>query len=142
MKFKVRTNNERKIDLNWVAVNAYLSRWKPNTELEVEIRRRQKKVSPPMRRYYFGVILPPYMEHLGYEPQETDLFHKQLKITYFQIKPDKKGIYRDKDIPSVFGDDSEIPVPIKKKFLDWVVRCAARDGLYIDMERDQSRTMV
>jgi hypothetical protein len=72
----------------------------------------------------------PFMEHLGYDPDEEMLFHRQLKIVYFQIKPDTKGIYRH--VPHVFSNDSEIPVPKKKKFVDWVIRKAAQEGVYIE----------
>ena len=58
------------------------------------------------------------------------LFHRQLKIVYFQIEPDKKGIYRK--VPSVFGNESDIPVSKKKQFVDWVIRKASIEGCYID----------
>ena len=47
-----------------------------------------------------------------------------------QIKPDKKGIYRN--VPSVFSNESEIRVPQKKSFVDWVIRTAAKEGVYIE----------
>ena len=72
------------------------------------------------------------MSALGYEKDEDDLVHRQLKITYFRVKPDKRGIYRNKDIPSIFGDESTLGVSDKKAFLDWVIRKAAEAGVYID----------
>ena len=131
MKFKATSDNNRKVKINWEHVNLYASRWKPGTEFEIEIVRRQKKISDPMRKYYFAAVLPPYLEHLGYDPEEDLLFHKQLKIVYFRIEPDAKGIYRDKDIPSVFGNDSDVPVSKKTEFVEWVLRKAAQDGVYI-----------
>lgn len=131
MKFKLKSNHERKIALNLDAINIYVNKWKPGTEFEFEIVRRQKKISDPMRRYYFAVVLPPFMEHLGYEPEEQMIFHRQLKIVHFQVEPDRHGIYREKDIPSVFGDESELGIDIKQKFVEWVKRKAAQEGVYI-----------
>ena len=130
MKFRALKRNG-KIDINWDRLNLYISKWKDGTLFDVEIIRRQSKISDPMRKYYWGVVLQNYMDHLGYERDEDELFHRQLKIVYFRIKPDAKGIYREKDIPSVFSNESEIPVSGKKEFVDWVIRKAAQDGCYI-----------
>ena len=86
----------------------------------------KRRAPDPLRAYYFGVVLPLFMEALGYEKDEQELFHRQLKIVYFQIKPDAKGIYRK--VPSVFGNESTLPVQDKSKFVDWVVRKAAKEG--------------
>lgn len=130
MKFRA-VIKDSKIDINWDRVNVYASKWKEGTLLDVEIVRRQKRVSDPMRKYYFGAVLPTYMHHIGYERDEDELFHRQLKIVYFRVKPDVKGIYRERDIPSVFSNGSELPISEKKKFMDWVIRKAAQDGVYI-----------
>ena len=82
-----------------------------------------------MRKYYFAEVLPTFAGGIGYDPDEYLLFHQQLKIVYFQIEPDKKGIYRK--VPHVFANESDIPVPEKKKFVDWVIRKAAMEGVYI-----------
>jgi len=131
VKFTSRTTADRKLNLNMDAINAYLSRWKPGTEVEVEIKRAQSKVSDPMRRYYWGVVLPTFMTHLGYEPEEDEVFHRQLKIVYFRVKPDQRGIYRERDIPSVFSNGSEIDMELRSEFLSWVIRKAAENGCYI-----------
>jgi hypothetical protein len=130
MKFTAKINSQRKLDVNWDLVNQYVSRWKPDTLLEIEIKRKERKVSDPLRRYYFAGVLPDFMEHLGYEKDEQELFHRQLKITYFQIKPDDHGIYRG--VPSVFGNGSDIPISTKIKFIDWVIRKAAHEGVIIN----------
>jgi len=135
MKIRTVTNNQRKIDLNWEQINTYLSRWKPGTPINIEIVRRIKKKIDPMRRWYWSCVLPPFMEHLGYDKEEDEIFHRQLKIVYFRVKPDKRGIYREKDIPSVFGDGSDLDHEIKKKFLDWVLRKASLEGVYIEDPR-------
>ena len=130
MKFKAISNEKRELELNWKHINLYCSRWKPDTSFEVEIVRRVARRSDPLRRYYFGAVIKPLMKELGYEPHELDRFHEQLKIKYFNLKPDERGIYRN--VPSVFSDESELPVPDKKEFTDWVVRIAAKYGVYID----------
>ena len=135
MKFEAISDNNRKININWQRVNDYVSRYKPNTSFEIEIVRRQPKVSDPMRKMYWAGIVSVYGEYLGYDKDEIDLLHRQLKIVYFQVKPDKKGIYRERDIPSVFSNGSDIVVGDKIKFIEWVVRCAAKDGCYIDIEK-------
>jgi hypothetical protein len=129
MKFTLLSDDNRKLSFNMERINVYASRWKPHTPFEIEITKRQPRKSDPLRSYYFAVVLPAFMEHLGYEKDEELLFHRQLKIVYFNIKPDTKGIYRN--VPSVFSNDSDIPVPEKKKFIDWVVRKAAQEGVYI-----------
>lgn len=130
MKFRA-IKSDGKLQINWDRIEAYLQNFKDGTPFEIEIVKRQKIRSTPLRNYYFGAVLPPFMEHLGYEKDETLLVHRQLKIVYFQVKPDKHGIYRDKEIPSVFADDSTIPVPEKQKFIAWVIRKAAENGVYI-----------
>ena len=131
MKFKLRSDKNRQVHLNMDAINIYVNKWVPETEFEIEIVRRRRTVSSPMRKYYWSVVLPTFAEHLGYEPDEYDMFHRQLKIVYFQVKPDKHGIYREKDIPAVFANDSELDISIKAKFQDWVKRKAAIEGVYI-----------
>ena len=129
MKFQAKSGKNRKLIVNWEHINIYVSRYLPNTPFDVEVVRRQPKKSDPMRKYYFAAVLPEFMKHLGYEPEEEMLFHRQLKIVYFKIKPDKKGIYRN--VPSVFSNESAIPVSEKKEFVDWVVRKAGEEGVYI-----------
>lgn len=130
MKFSVRSDQKRRIFFNAEVINAYVSRWKEGTVFDVEIVRHTPRKSDPLRNYYFAAVLPPFMAHLGYDPEEEELFHRQLKIVYFQRKPDEKGIYRD--VPSVFGNESDISVPDKRKFVDWVMRKAAQEGCYIE----------
>ncbi len=135
MKFKAMSNDNRKLDVDWDKVNLYVSRWKPDTSFVVEIVKRQPSKSDPMRRYYFAEVLPKFMGKLGYERDETMLFHHQLKVTYFKDNPklevsqDKRGMWRN--VPAVFAKDSKLAVKVKKQFVDWVVRKAAEYGVYI-----------
>jgi len=135
MKFTLTSNQSREIQINWQVIKAYVSRWKPDTEFDIEIKRKQAKHSDPMRKYYFSTVLPPFMDELGYERDEHLLFHHQLKATYFQndsdykIYQDERGIWRN--VPSVFGNDSDMDISVKKQFVDWVVRKAAHYDVYI-----------
>ena len=128
MKFRAIIENG-KLQINWERIGVYLTRWKDGTMLDVEITRRQRTKSDPMRKYYFGVVLPIFAEHLGYDKDEHLLLHRQLKIVYFRVEPDAKGIHRH--VPTVFSDKSDIPVEEKAKYLEWVVRKAAQEGVYI-----------
>ena len=134
MKFRAMSDNQRKLNLNWDLIFIYVSRWKPETWFDIEIVRKQAKKSDPMRKYYFGAVLPPFMDHLGYERDEDLLFHHLLKVTYFKrthdVYQDKKGMWRN--VPSVFSNESDLGVSIKKEFVDWVVRKAAQEGCYIE----------
>ena len=130
MDFKIHSKN-RKLNLNTEAINTYVSRWK-DCWFDVSITRKQKKKSDPLRKYYFAAVAKPYGEHLGYDADEIELLHRQLKIVFYQVQPDTKGVHRNKDIPSVFGNDSEIPISEKVKFVEWVTRAAAKDGCYIE----------
>lgn len=134
MKFKVITDEHRKINLNWDAINAYLARWKPGTPIDIEIVRRihKKVASPEQRGYYFSEVLPALMRGCGYDRGEDQLVHRQLKIIFFAVQPDKHGIYREKDIPSVFSLKSDIGMEKRCAFIDWVMRKAAENGEYIE----------
>lgn len=148
MNFTILSDDKRRIPLNMEQINAYASRWKPHTSFEIEIVRRTPKVSSAMRGYYFAEVVPKLGEYLGYDVDEILLLHRQLKITYFQHKAtllerlklppmteDKHGIWRN--VPSVFGNDSEIGIPEKVTFLDWVIRVAAKEGCYIENPKNQ-----
>ena len=132
MKFKAQ-KIKGKIDINWNHLEAYTSKWKDGSTFTIEIIRDQRKHSSPQRKMYFAAILPEFARGLGYDPDEYLLFHRQLKIVYFQVQPDKKGIYRN--VPHVFADESELPVPEKSKFIEWVLRKAAMEGIYIETNR-------
>ncbi len=119
-----------KAEINWELVNVYLSRWKDDTWFDIEIVRHQHKRSDPMRKWYFSTVLPAIAEHLGYERDEHLDVHRFLKIRYFNIEPDKLGIYRK--VPSIFSDKSKIVISEKKKFLDYVIRKAAERGVIIN----------
>ena len=131
MKFRAVTTPERKLQINWPAIEAYASRWRPGTRLEVNITRKESKVSDPQRRYYWSTVLPTLCNALGYDRDEHDLVHRQLKIVYFNVAPDKRGIYREKDIPSVFSNESELAISQKTEFINWVMRKCAEYGAYV-----------
>lgn len=131
MNFKCVSNDNREISINWDTVNQYVSRYMAGTPFDVSITRRVRRKSDPLRKYYFAIAMPVFLDTLGYERDEDLLVHRHLKITYFRVKPDERGIYREKDIPSVFSDESDIPVREKLKFVEWVKRKCAEYGGYI-----------
>jgi len=131
MKFHATTDKNRQLCVKWDLINAYLSRWKPGTELDFTITRTKKTASSPMRKYYYAVVLPMLMEALGYEPEESLFVHRQLKIVFFGVEPDKRNIYREKDIPVVFGEDSDHPNSVRSKFIEWAKRKGSEAGVYI-----------
>jgi len=130
MKLKAKINNDRKLILNWDLINSYLQGFKPDTWFDITITRKTKKVSDPLRNYYFGGVLPDFMKELGYEPDEVDQFHLQLKARYFNVEPDERGILRN--VPHVFNKkDTKLDVPKQVEFVEWVKRLAAKYGVYI-----------
>jgi len=129
MKFELKSDPNRKLLVNWKGIEQYISRWKAGTIFELLIVRKQSTESDPMRRYYFSTVIPITEETLGYDP-EDDL-HRWLKIKYFGVKPDSHGIYRERDIPSVFSQESALPVEKKWAFVQWVARKCAEHGGYV-----------
>ena len=129
MKLKIRSDKNRKLNLDLERINLYCSRWKPDTEFEVEIKRHEVTISHPMRKYYWSVVLPTLCKELGYEPDDYEQVHTQLKARYFRIEPDERGIY--KDMPSVFGNESDKTLSEKNEFVEYVKRVGAKYGIYI-----------
>ena len=126
MQFRAITDENRKPQVNWERIYQYCARWAPGTPLEISITRRKPKRSNPMRKYYYAVVLPTFLDAYYYERDEAATVHTHLKCLYFRVKPDKHGIYRAKDIPAVFADDSDLDVGIKKNFTEWVIRKSAQ----------------
>lgn len=137
MKFTL-ISDERRLLTGVGLLNTYASRWKPHTKFTVEIKRKVKKkiASHEQRGYYFAEVLPKLMHACGYDPEEAELVHRQLKIIFFQIQPDRHGIYRSKRIPSVFSLDSNISPEKRNEFVEWVIRKAAENGEYVQGPRD------
>lgn len=132
MKFPCRTDKDRKPVINWSAIDAYFKRWKPHTDFDITVKRRSNKkiASPEQRGYYFSTVLPVFMNAYGYDPEDDDQLHRHLKCTFFRVKPDKHGVYREKDIPSVFSLKSDIGMKKRGEFIDWVIRKSAEAGKY------------
>ena len=142
MKFKLVSDNNRKIHFNMEAINAYTGKWKPNTSFDLDIVRRVAKKSDAQRAYYFSTVLPTYAKNSGYEITEYYMFHVHLKVRFFQGYYQGKGEkekmpYYDslnvpRNVPALFADDSEFDVGMKTLFIDWVIRRAsAVDNVYI-----------
>ena len=132
MKFNGRTNDNRKMETDWPAIERYVSRWKPNTYLEISIKPKAQIASNPQRGYYFAEVLPKLCFACGYEVDEEIYVHRQLKIIFFRVEPDERGIYREKDIPSVFSKESKLDKITRQNFIDWVIRKAAENGAEIE----------
>lgn len=141
MDFKLVSNDARRVHINIDLINIYTSRYLPGTSYDLSITRRQARKSDPMRKYYFGFVLPPLMLKVGYSVDETREFHKQLKIRHFIdhpdfldaegktiIKQDEWGIWQN--VPHVFRDESTLVISVKKVFVDRVRQIAAEEGVY------------
>ncbi len=130
MKFKAFSDENRRVSDSirqlLDRLDAYASRYKPHTAFEFEIVKRQPRVSSPARKYYYGVVLPCFLDAYFYERDEADIVHRHLKILYFGIKPDKHGIYREREIPSVFSDNPTVKPQQRTAFVDAVIRKCAQ----------------
>ena len=113
----------------------YIASRKEGAPIKIEMTQPQK-VSDPYRRYYFGVVLKKFMAGAFYEPHEGGMFHEQLKELYFtsgvekycNVKPDERGF---KKIPNVFHTKKGLTVKKQIKFVDWVIRLASNQNIYI-----------
>jgi hypothetical protein len=131
MDFKIKSDENRQIHINMDSINIYVARYVPNTEFCFKIVRKKKTISSPMRKYFYAVVLPLFCKAYGYDPEEMLTVHRHCKCTYFNVKPDSHGIYRDKDIPAVFGDESEKDIKEKNEYVEWMKRKASEAGVYI-----------
>ncbi len=130
MDVTLTTTEKRTLPLDMERVNAYVSKWKPYTAIEISITKRQPRKSKALQGYYFAGVLPKICEAVGYEPEDEEEVHRSLKIKYFKIKEDGRGICQS--IPHVFANESDLAVPDKVKFVEWVIRKAAEYGVYIE----------
>ena len=138
MKFRARTDKNRKFETNWDVIETYLSRFKPGTLLRVEIKKLEKTNSDPMRAFYYSQILPPLLEATGYERYEGEIVHHTLKGLFFENHEneewrsykDERGLWRN--VPHVFAKKSSIPISVKKEFIAFVERAGAKYGAEYD----------
>ena len=126
MNWRSKSDNNRRITLNLDLIQTYVGRYKPGTWFDIEVTRKQKTVSSPMRRYFYGVVLPKFLEAYYYDPEDGKTVHKHLKCLFFNVQPDEHGVYRDSDVPAVFADDSIIPIDKKQAYIEYVKRKAAQ----------------
>jgi len=126
MKARLVSDENRRVHLNMDAINAYTAKWKPGSPFDFELTRKVKRVSDPARKYYYGVVLPCFLDAYYYERDEGDMIHRFLKIKYFSVQPDSHGVVREKDIPSVFSNDPTVPPDQRNAFTAWVIRKAAQ----------------
>jgi len=138
MKFRARTDKNKKFETNWDVIETYLSRFKAGTLLTVEIKKLEKTNSDPMRAFYYSQILPPLLEATGYERYEGQIVHHTLKGLFFEnhaneewrTYKDERGLWRN--VPHVFSKKSPIPISEKKKFIEFVERAGVKYGAEYD----------
>ena len=141
MKIRARKSKPRPVELplesnQWELLKLHLERYKPDTMIEIEVRRFERKESSPMRKYYFGYVLKRLLEATGYDPDEALIVHHNLKGTFFEhdpeydVKRDERGIFRN--VPHVFSKKSPVPISKKKEFIAWVTRKGVEYGAEYD----------
>jgi len=138
MKFRARISSKKKLETNWEIIDVFLSRFKPGTLLELDIKRLERKESNPMRRYYYSQVLPPLLKATGYEVYEAQFVHNVLKGMFFEnheneewrTYKDERGIWRN--VPHVFAKNSPIPVSVKKEFISFAERVGVKYGAEYD----------
>lgn len=64
----------------WTALKQHFE----GKDVEIVMRRPQKKTTDPQRRYYFGVIVAQICEAAGYGPEHKDAIHEYLKGLFLQ----------------------------------------------------------
>lgn len=80
----------------------------------------QGKPKDKIRAYYFGIALPAFMEQLGYEGDDRDSIHHELKVMFLgPSHPDENGITLR---PEIMSDGVDINKKIK--FIEWFKRKA------------------
>ena len=126
MKAKLVSDSARQVHINMDAINIYTSRWKPGTPFSFELVRHVKRVSDPQRKWYWSTVLPCFLDAYFYERDEAEIVHRHLKILFFSVQPDCHGIYRDKDIPSIFSNSPTVSPEERKRFIDAVIRKCAQ----------------
>ena len=125
MQFRAISDDNRKLNLRMDLINLHVARYKPGTPFVVSVTRRIKRASDPQRKYYYGVVLPSFLDAYWYDRDDANTVHRHLKCLFFGIKPDGHGIVREKDIPSVFSDNPTVKIEERKGFMDWVIRKCA-----------------
>ena len=126
MKFDAKSSKNGSLELSvFNILQIHVKRYPPETVFEIGIKRLKKTKSDPMRRYYFGFVLPPLMEASGYDVDEKALVHHNLKGKYFECKIDPR-LNTYVGVPSVFGNESRLQIDEKWEFVEWVIRFATR----------------
>jgi hypothetical protein len=105
--------------------HARLEKWH-GKHVTVTVERFVKSKSNPQLAYYFGVVVPLWSEHSGYEEDEM---HTELKKAYLPRRREFAKLTGElvDDIPSL----AEITVEEMSRFLDRVVKEAALQGVRI-----------
>lgn len=102
-------------------------------ELIVEIRERKSRRSLRANRAYWGLLVTPLAEHLGYDRDEIEDLHEGLLMLYAGTHIDKIS---QKEIPN--KRSKNMNTAEFHQFMEWTVRYAAKEhGVVLELPDDQ-----
>lgn len=101
-------------------------------ELVVEIREKKDKRSLKANRAYWGLLVTPLAEHLGYDRDEIDDLHEGLLMLYSGTHVDKVS---QKEVPN--KRSRKMTTSEFHDFMEWTVRYAAKEhGIALELPDD------
>lgn len=101
-------------------------------ELVVEIREKKDKRSLKANRAYWGLLVTPLAEHLGYDRDEIDDLHEGLLMLYSGTHVDKVS---QKEVPN--KRSRKMTTSEFHDFMEWTVRYAAKEhGIDLELPDD------
>lgn len=101
-------------------------------ELVVEIREKKDKRSLKANRAYWGLLVTPLAEHLGYDRDEIDDLHEGLLMLYSGTHIDKVS---QKEVPN--KRSRKMTTSEFHDFMEWTVRYAAKEhGIELELPDD------
>ena len=102
-------------------------------ELVVEIREKKDKRSLKANRAYWGLLVTPLAEHLGYDRDEIDDLHEGLLMLYSGTHVDKVS---QKEVPN--KRSRKMTTSEFHDFMEWTVRYAAKEhGIELELPDDE-----
>lgn len=101
-------------------------------ELVVEIREKKDTRSLKANRAYWGLLVTPLAEHLGYDRDEIDDLHEGLLMLYGGTHLDKVS---GKEVPN--KRSRKMNTSEFHDFMEWTVRYAAKEhGIALELPDD------
>lgn len=102
------------------------------TELVLEVREKKDKRSLRANRAYWGLLVTPLAEHLGYDRDEIDDLHEGLLMLYSGTHVDKVS---QKEVPN--KRSRKMNTSEFHDFMEWTVRYAAKEhGITLELPDD------